>query len=202
MKRQRLGRPRSGDAKLGCDRILDEALALLTEKGFPALTMRALARRLGTDPMALYHYFPDKSALLAAAADRSFASLRPREQARASVRERIHTLARSYLRTVHRSRELLLFVTESGRASSSFDAFFFRAIAPLRLSQRDASVCRDALADLLHGAALAGPDHDPAPQVDVLLRGFRALSQPATSSSRRRIGPTSRGKRPAGATFA
>ncbi|MBS2017095.1 MAG: TetR/AcrR family transcriptional regulator [Deltaproteobacteria bacterium] len=176
MKKQTRGRPRASEAKLGRDKILDEALALLAEKGFAALGMRALARRLGTDPMALYHYFPDKGALLAAAADRSFASLRPRERAGAGVRERIHALARAYLRTVHRSRELLLFVTASGRASASFDAFFFRAIAPLHLSKRDADVCRDALADLLHGAALAGPGHDPSPQIDVLLRGFQALA--------------------------
>ena len=190
MKRQPRGRPRASEAKLSADAILDAALALLAEKGLPALTMRALARRLGADPMALYHYFPVKSALLGAAAERSVSALRPRMRAGADWRERLHALARAYLRTIHRSRELLLYVTDSGRVSAPFDASFFAAIAPLHLPERDARVCRDAFVDLLHGASLAGREHDPTPQIEVVLRGIHAFGRPARGASPRRASKT------------
>ena len=176
MKVQTRGRPRANEPKLSRDQILDAALGLIAEVGFGGLTMRALARRLGIDPMAVYHYFADKDALLDAAADRSFASLRPRMPAAPDWKSRLRALARAYLRTLYRSRELLLLVTETGRVSTPFDGHFFAAIAPLELSARDQRACRDALVDLLHGIALAGPGHDPSPQLDVLLLGIQALA--------------------------
>jgi AcrR family transcriptional regulator len=176
MKTQTRGRPRADQPKLSRDQILDAALALLAEAGLSALTMRSLARRLGVDPMAVYHYFADKDALLTAAAERSFSSLRPRMPAAGDWRARLRALARAYLRTVLRSRELLLFVTEAGRVSAPFDEHFFAAIAPLGLSDRDQRTCRDALVDLLHGISLAGQGHDPTPQLEVLFLGMRTLA--------------------------
>lgn len=176
MKAQTRGRPRANEPKLSRDGILDAALLLLSEVGSKGLTMRALARRLGTDPMALYHYYADKEALLAAAGERSFTSLRPRMPATGDWRARLRALSRAYLRTLHRSRELLLYVTDAGRVSAPFDEHFFAAIAPLALSERNRLVCRDALVDLLHGISLAGTSHDPSPQLDVLFLGMRALA--------------------------
>lgn len=174
MKAQSRGRPRANEPKLSPDQILDTALVLLEEGGLGAFTMRALARRLGIDPMAVYHYFADKEALLGAAAERSFASLRPRMPATRDWRARLRALARAYLRVLHRSRALLLYVTEAGRVSAPFDGYFFAAIAPLGLSVRAQHTCRDALVDLLHGISLAGPGHDPTPQIELLLRGIAA----------------------------
>jgi TetR/AcrR family tetracycline transcriptional repressor len=48
--------------------IIDAALAMLDEAGLPGLNLRALAKRLGVSPMALYGYFEDKDALLDAVA--------------------------------------------------------------------------------------------------------------------------------------
>lgn len=185
MKTQTRGRPRAHEAKLSRDGILDEALALLAETGLGGLTMRALARRLGINPMALYHYFADKDALLGAAAERSFAALRPRMPAKGDWRARLRALSRAYLRTLHRSRELLLFVTEAGRVSARFDELYFAAVAPLGLTTRDERRCRDALVDLLHGASLAGARHDPTPQLEVLFLGMHSLAGGGASSSSR-----------------
>jgi AcrR family transcriptional regulator len=176
MKAQTRGRPLADQPKLSRDQILDAALALLAEAGLPALTMRALARSLDVDPMAVYHYFADKDELLTAAAERSFASLRPRIGAAGDWKSRLRALARAYLRTLLRSRELLLFVTKAGRVSAPFDEHFFSAIAPLGLSDRDQRTCRDALVDLLHGISLAGEGYDPDPQLEVLFLGMRALA--------------------------
>ncbi|WP_158607965.1 TetR/AcrR family transcriptional regulator [Nocardia panacis] len=46
--------------------ILDGAAAVIAEQGAEAMTMRAVATRLGVDPMALYRYFGNKAELLAA----------------------------------------------------------------------------------------------------------------------------------------
>ncbi|MEX0767333.1 MAG: helix-turn-helix domain-containing protein [Microthrixaceae bacterium] len=46
------------------DRILDEALRLMSEEGSAAMSMRQLALACGVQVAAIYHYFPSKDALL------------------------------------------------------------------------------------------------------------------------------------------
>jgi TetR/AcrR family transcriptional regulator, tetracycline repressor protein len=48
---------------LSRDRIVRTALAIVDSDGLPALTMRRLGRDLGVTTMAVYHHFPNKSAL-------------------------------------------------------------------------------------------------------------------------------------------
>jgi AcrR family transcriptional regulator len=55
---------------LSHERILDEALALVDERGLTALTTRALGQRLGVDPTAVYRHFRNKDELVNALADR------------------------------------------------------------------------------------------------------------------------------------
>jgi len=56
-------------AGLAADAILAVARQLVEEDGVDALTMRALASRLGVAPNSLYSHVPDKSALLDAVLD-------------------------------------------------------------------------------------------------------------------------------------
>ncbi|MFI8338724.1 TetR/AcrR family transcriptional regulator [Streptomyces sp. NPDC085639] len=53
--------PRQG---LSVDAVVGAATELADEAGLPALTMRALAQRLGVTPMTLYTYVPGKAELL------------------------------------------------------------------------------------------------------------------------------------------
>ncbi|MFJ3728211.1 TetR/AcrR family transcriptional regulator [Streptomyces sp. NPDC090045] len=53
--------PRQG---LSVDTVVRAATALADEEGLAALTMRALAQRLGVTPMTLYTYVPGKAELL------------------------------------------------------------------------------------------------------------------------------------------
>jgi len=62
-------------------KILDEARVLVDTGDIQALTMRALAARLGVAPMALYNHFHDRDAILDALADSVFESLRERAAA-------------------------------------------------------------------------------------------------------------------------
>jgi TetR/AcrR family tetracycline transcriptional repressor len=43
--------------------VVTRTLALIDERGVDGLSMRRLGSELGVDPMAVYHYFPDKAAL-------------------------------------------------------------------------------------------------------------------------------------------
>ncbi|MGJ4080006.1 TetR/AcrR family transcriptional regulator [Corynebacterium macclintockiae] len=56
--------------KLVPAQIVDEALAVIRSDGEVALSMRSLATKLGVTPMALYHHFADRDALLLALVER------------------------------------------------------------------------------------------------------------------------------------
>lgn len=59
------GRPAASSAlALSADQIIDVALQLLDEHGLQALSMRALAKRLGVQASALYWHLGDKSELV------------------------------------------------------------------------------------------------------------------------------------------
>jgi TetR/AcrR family transcriptional regulator, tetracycline repressor protein len=49
---------------LSRDRVVAAALAIVDRDGLDRLSMRALGRELGVDPMAIYHWIPNKRALL------------------------------------------------------------------------------------------------------------------------------------------
>jgi AcrR family transcriptional regulator len=57
------------------DRIARVALAMLEEEGPQAVSMRRVASAVGITPMAIYHHFPDREALLNTVTDREFAKL-------------------------------------------------------------------------------------------------------------------------------
>ncbi|WP_330457739.1 TetR/AcrR family transcriptional regulator [Streptomyces sp. NBC_00820] len=61
------------------EEILDAALALADERGLEAVSMRALAERVGVTPMALYRHVADKAALLDAMVGRLLGALLPPE---------------------------------------------------------------------------------------------------------------------------
>jgi TetR/AcrR family tetracycline transcriptional repressor len=81
---------------LSRDRVIDTALAIVDREGLDGLTMRHLASELGVEAMSLYHWFPNKAAILDALVE---ASLREtasavdassREGWRASLRALAH----------------------------------------------------------------------------------------------------------------
>jgi AcrR family transcriptional regulator len=57
--------------------IVDAAIALADAEGLAAVTLRAVAQRVGVTAMALYGYFPDKDSLLDAMADRVIGEVFP-----------------------------------------------------------------------------------------------------------------------------
>ncbi|MFD7664250.1 TetR/AcrR family transcriptional regulator C-terminal domain-containing protein [Streptomyces sp. NPDC059788] len=70
-------RARGARAGLSRERVLDAALALIDRDGLPALSMRRLGAELGVEAMTLYHYVPNKDALLDGLVERVFESAAP-----------------------------------------------------------------------------------------------------------------------------
>ena len=57
------------------DRIACVALRILEEEGPEAVSMRRVAKAVGITPMAIYHHYPSREALLQTITDREFAKL-------------------------------------------------------------------------------------------------------------------------------
>lgn len=57
------------------EKIACAALAILEKHGAEAVTMRRVAGAVGITPMAIYHHFPDRQALLTFISDREFEKL-------------------------------------------------------------------------------------------------------------------------------
>jgi AcrR family transcriptional regulator len=69
------GRPAADEEAISPGKIMSEALALLDAKGLEGLTMRALAARVGINPMTIYHHFVDRDGLIQALADSVYSNV-------------------------------------------------------------------------------------------------------------------------------
>jgi AcrR family transcriptional regulator len=75
--------------------ILDAALDLADERGLDAVSMRAVAQRVGVTAMALYPYIGNKEALLDGLVDRLLASLLPVDGGTGDWRDRLRRSGRA-----------------------------------------------------------------------------------------------------------
>lgn len=69
-------RPQQERGQRRVDAILDSAAALIADEGVAAVTMHRVARRSGTTTGSMYHFFPDREALLRALVARHAQALR------------------------------------------------------------------------------------------------------------------------------
>ena len=86
------------------ERISEVALELLQNRGPEAVTMRAVAQAVGITPMAIYHHFPSREALLQSVTDREFDRLagfvearRGKLSARAALKTVMFELMHGYI---------------------------------------------------------------------------------------------------------
>lgn len=156
--------------------------------------MRALARRLGVDAMSLYHYFPDKHALLREAAAALYATLPP-ARPRGSWQAQLVALAESYLALLERAGELLRYLSAGGEAASEptriVQERFRAATAPLALPPARARAGHDAFVDFVHGFSLGVPRTGMTPALRRMLRAelgilLAGIAAAPTSRSRTR----------------
>jgi AcrR family transcriptional regulator len=80
--------------------LIEAATEMILESGIAAVTMRALARRVGVSPAAYAYHFPDKGSLLMAIATEGFRKLNAYFEPARDVGdpgERLHVLGERYI---------------------------------------------------------------------------------------------------------
>lgn len=84
------------------DRVVLAALALVDEQGLEPFSTRKLGARMGMQAMSLYHYFPNREAILDAAVDRMIAEVSLPNVAKVGWRRGLVQLAQNYRTMGHR----------------------------------------------------------------------------------------------------
>ena len=107
MKRPR-GRPPQAEAPVSRDDMVLAALELLDREGVDAFTMRALAKRLGINPMTIYHHFGGRDGLIGAMSDAVYAQVKAPEDG--TPFDRIEGLLKAYQAQVLRHPALTLLI--------------------------------------------------------------------------------------------
>jgi TetR/AcrR family tetracycline transcriptional repressor len=151
--------------------IVDAAFEILEEKGFAAVSVRAVAAALGLTPTALYTYFPSKGALQAAMIEQLLAGVA--ESSASDWRERIHHIAAALRDRIAAHRGSIALLTSGpldGDRSRDLAEALVAAFAEAGLGADDAARAGHAVraqligAAALDAAAAATPEEAPAPQ--------------------------------------
>ncbi|WP_370343537.1 TetR/AcrR family transcriptional regulator [Pararhodobacter marinus] len=156
MKRPR-GRPPRAETPFARDEIVEAALDLLDREGTDALTMRALADRLGINPMTIHHHFGGRDGLIGAMSEVVYAQVTVPESG--TPVDRIGGLLKAYHAQVLRHPALTLlifsrptvFPQQAERITNEISAL----LAEVGLPDDRAPLWRDLLVDFTHGSALA-----------------------------------------------
>lgn len=153
-----------GQEVLNPERIFQAALTIIDEAGVPALTMRALAVRLGVDPMALYRHVKNKEAVIAGVIQLVYGDLNVPPPNHASWQEGIRDFACGYIGTIKSHPNLVVhLVTHTASSAQAALLACERLYGPLEaagLPPRQVVLAADLIADYLHGYALAFADGD------------------------------------------
>ncbi|WP_417769264.1 TetR/AcrR family transcriptional regulator [Stappia sp.] len=101
---KRRGRPpRSSNASLVPQQIVEMSLEVVNERGLDGFSVRDVARRLGVYPTALYHHFPGgRNELLANVASLAFVDVAPELPADGEWTSWLRELFRRYRASLHR----------------------------------------------------------------------------------------------------
>jgi TetR/AcrR family transcriptional regulator, tetracycline repressor protein len=153
---RRTGRPKEGQNPLSQERILAETLKLIDEGGVEAYTMRRLATELGVDPMAIYHHFPNKRAVIGGLVE---AMLRDFQLSMESDwRDGVRQFAYAYREMVRAHANLVLYFVMNNELAAEGA---FRISEPLYAILQNAGLspvhvlrAADTVIDFLNGFAL------------------------------------------------
>ena len=153
-------------ARTSRDAILGAARALLEEEGLDAVTMAAVADRVGVRPPSLYKHLRDRaelvSGVVSAAAGELTEELEVARAAPADAASRVHAIGAAYR----------AFARRNPRAS----ALFFADLGPdLQIPQ--AELARSVRPILEVAAAIAGEDHalPAARTLTAFVHGFTSM---------------------------
>ncbi|NRP89104.1 Tetracycline repressor protein class A [Ensifer adhaerens] len=156
------GRPPAGGETVLPESILSEALSILNADGLDGLSMRALATRVGINPMTIYHHFKDRDGLIKSLAEWVYANVAAPETGDAHARAR--SLLTAYYAKVVLYPALTLaifarpavFPDHAMRITRELMSFLNEGDHSLQRSLRWTHI----LVDYTHGAALAVATQD------------------------------------------
>ncbi|MFE4500025.1 TetR/AcrR family transcriptional regulator [Rhodococcus sp. NPDC056743] len=158
----RLGRPPTMTA----EQIVDEAKRQLASGGADALSMRAVAKSLGTTPMALYRHVGDKEQLISAVLDAYSQNLGalvlPQDPA-----ECLHVIFAAIFDTLASERWIIELLQRGGRGGSGALILVDRAMAAcveFGMSPRRSLLVYRALWSYTLGSLLNIYDNDARPE--------------------------------------
>jgi len=149
-------RGRPAGTSLSRDSILEAAQALMFSEQ-KKLSIRGVAKQLSVDPMAIYHYFSNKSALLQAVTVAVMQQLY-QPQPGAAWQDELMALCRSYLVLLRDHPDLLETLLSMGDdvgAPAQVFAARFEQATGLEAAAEAIQPALDLLVDYLHGFALA-----------------------------------------------
>lgn len=156
------GRPPAGGKTVSPESILSEALSILDADGLNGLSMRALAKRVGINPMTIYHHFNDRDGLIKSLAERVYADVAAPETGETLARAK-GLLTAYYAKVVlHPALTLAIFARpavfpdHAKRITSELTGL----LSERNLSSQRASLWTHILVDYTHGAALAVASED------------------------------------------
>ena len=155
VKEKKRGRPVHARDRLNAESIVLCARILLLEDG-KVPSIRRVAGELNVDPMAIYHYFANKAALLEAVTV-SLVEEIYQPAGNDDWQAELQQLCKSYLGLLKDHGGLLetmLSMSAAGPAQV-FTERFYTALSPLQLSESELKDALDLLVDYLHGFALS-----------------------------------------------
>jgi TetR/AcrR family transcriptional regulator, tetracycline repressor protein len=155
-----------GQAVLSRERILAAALRLIDQSGLDALSMRKLGTELGVDPMSIYHYFPNKDALLLAVVQDVFASMRVPPPT-GPWKQRVRKWADAYRDVAVAHPHLVLQIVSNPSAvavaAAHVNESLYGALEKSGLPAKTVVRAADLIVDYVNGSVLAvasDTDHD------------------------------------------
>jgi len=153
------GRPAQNQSPLSAELIILSARNLMQENA-KVPSIRQISSRLDVDPMAIYHYFSSKSALLEALTVSLIEDIYEPQEVDLWQGE-LEALCKSYLELLRQYSGLLetLLSMKAFGPSQVFNQRLAIALAPLQLSETVFVQARDLIVDYIHGVALAAQCH-------------------------------------------
>ncbi len=147
------GRPTAAGKSVSPESILSVALSILDTDGLDGLTMRALATRVGINPMTIYHHFKDRDGLIKALAELVYADVVAPETGDALAR--VHSLLIAYYSKVVLYPALTLAIFAKPTFFPDHAVRITKELTRLLSGRNNAARWTHILVDYTHGAALA-----------------------------------------------
>lgn len=157
MTERKPGRPRTKQCDISAENIISKAIDILDEKGIEQLSMRLIAKEMSITPMAIYHYFTDKKALIKAIANTLYQDINI--AGAKENRSKIEYLLLSYREMTTRYPQITLVIfsdhTLFPEQATRITETLIHLLTELGLPAMQATQYAHMLIDYTHGEALA-----------------------------------------------